>query len=335
MPRPLRNLLALSVVLLVSAAAAVRSPGETPEVTAELRSRWGALTEGERDRLRERYVEFNQLDPSEKESVHRRAQRLDELARQLYRSLDDEDRGRLDALGVEKRREILREMAVESASEQGQRIMALLPSRDRDRLLRATPEDRKLFFLDFEKRQARRLDEVIQELGPQYLEEMEPARLNRLGAKERREKFLEIFKNRIVRWVANRGLPEELPKRHWSAMARMAPHEFRLAWERARKKYGVEGLKPRKEAKDPLRRLIGAMQADQEGARLELSSLEPRERRAQLHRLQQSRILAVAKELNEEGLLRDDELAGLVEAGGSERFHGRLRQLVSELGRDE
>ena len=213
--------------------------------------------------------------------------------------------------------------------------MALLPAPDRKRLLAATPEDREVFLLDFEKRQSRRLDEAIAELGPQYLGEQELARLNRLGSKERREKFLEIFKGRVVRWVASHGLPGGLPERRWAAMARMEPHEFRLAWDRARKKYGIEGLSPRKPSGEPLIRLIDAIQADQGQARLELSDLKPRERRAQLDKRQQARVLAVAASLNAEGQLGDADLASLVEAEGTERFHAHLRRLVAGLGRGE
>ena len=333
MKASLRRWPVLGAALLVSAAAVVQTQGGAPELTAELRSRWNGLTEVERERLRERFVEFDQLDPAEKRSVNQRARRLDELARRLYRALDDEEREQLDGLGTEKRRELLREMAVESASAQGQRIMALLPAEDRSRLLAATPEDRQLFLLDFEKRQARRLDDVVRKLGPQYLGTEALARLNMLEPAERRQRFLEIFQKRVVQWVGSRGLPEGLPQKRWQSMARMDPQGFQLAWERARKKYGVDGPRAPQTSPDPARRLVDALQIDLEGQRLDMSELEPRERRARLRKLQHERVLAVARELNAEGLIGDPELAELLKASGSERFTQYLREVIGRRGR--
>lgn len=330
MLRPLRGLLLVGVVLLVSAAAVVHSRSETPVVTEELRARWNSLTEGERERLREHYAEFEQLSSAEKQRVHRRAKRLDELARQVYRSLEDDVRAELDGMGKDKRRELLREMAVERAGEMGRRILTLLPPADRTRLLAASEEDREMFFLEFEQRQAKRLDRVVREYGSEFLSEAQVARLDELGPRERRAQFLELYKRRVARWVTNRGLPESISEQRWARLLEMPPSEFRQAWERVRERYGVDAPTRRSRPSGPMQRLIAAIQGD-ESEHLALSELEPEERQATLRARQRERVLAVARDLHSQGVLDDDQVAELL-AVDDEQYHAYLRSLAAKLG---
>ena len=255
--------------------------------------------------------------------------RLDELARQVYGSLDDGARAELDGMGTEKRRELLREMAVQRAGEMGRRILELLPPGDRSRLLAATDEDREMFFLEFEGRQARRLDKVIREHGPQFLSDAQLERLDDLGPQERRAQFLDLYKRRVERWITNRGRPEGLSERRWTAMQGMPPAEFRVAWERVCERYGVEGPTRRRGATGPMRRLVDAIKGDA-SERLALSDLEPEERQATLRARQRERLLAVARDLHTQGELDDAQVAALMAADDTQ-LHARLRSLSSDL----
>jgi hypothetical protein len=224
-------------------------------------------------------------------------------------------------------------MAVEQATQRGRRILALLPDDDRSRLLAATEDDRELFFMEFGKRQTRRLDEAIREHGPEVLDAAELEDLSRLSPDERREQFLEIYKRRVVRWVASHGRPEPLSERRWSAMTQMPPAEFRMAWDRLGARYGIDGPQRKARPRGGMLRLIEAMQRGQEAERLALSGLEPQERRRQLLERQRERVLVTVRELHAEGALDDAQLGSLVEAGDEDEFISRLRALASQLGR--
>lgn len=297
--RPLRDLLLLALALAVSAVAIGRYV-EAPEVTEDARRRWVAMGETERARLRLRYEEFSRLDPAMKERLNRRARRLDELARRIYRALEDGARARLDGLGEAKRREILREMAAAEARAKGRRILERLAPEERRRLEGATEEERQAFFLEFAELQARRLDRAIERLGPTYFSETELERLRAIGAaRERREAFLRIVKWRAVSWmerhVEERGLPEGLSEERWRSMRELAPPDFWTAYERARRELDLPSPLERSEERPAAPRLLRrAMMVDVE-RRVRLSALEPDERRRRLRELRRQRVLDVVE----------------------------------------
>ncbi len=326
------TLTALALVFGVGAFAFRQE--DQPAVTPELRQRWEALSEKERARLRERFAELERLSPEERDRMQRRAKRLGEIARHLYRSLDEDERAKLDQLDPDKRREVLREMAAEHARKMGQRILALLPAEDRERLLRARPEDREIFFLEFRQRQLRRLDEIIRRQAKNYLSDAERERLAGLSQAERRAKYLDFYKRHVRHWVAEHGLPDGVTPERWKALQEMPPIVFNLAWERIRERQGLPSAMRPEQATPGARRLFEAYWAGEERDRIDLEQLDPQERVQRQELWRKRRVLAVARELEAEGILRPEELRMLQTADPAQLITS-LRRLAGLLMRRE
>lgn len=328
--RAVRELLVVCTALLVCAAAVAHRNAEAARATEELRARWAAMPEATKERMRSRYAELEQLSAPEQQTLRRRASRMDELARRVYGTLEEDERERLDGLGADKRRELLREMAVAEAQSMGERILEMLPPEDRARLESASAEDRELFFLEFDKRQRRRMDEAIEEHGPDFLHPTDLERLRRLGPDERRGKFLEIVQRRTVRWIETTGLPEGLSERRWQVLAAMQPAEFWHAWERARDRHGFEGPIRRNRRPHAAHLIERALKVDPE-QHLLLAELPPDERQPLLQAEKRRRVVEAVRRnklVDEEGL---SHLEGCTDA----EFFLEVRQMMEASRRDE
>lgn len=321
----------LGVLLLGSAAAVVQEGLSRPEITDEGRARWEQLSEGERQDLRARYEEFSELEVSEQYSLHFQGQRLDEMARKIYAGLEEEARTKVNELTPAKRRRLLRELATHQASERSQRILDLMSVEDRSRLEQATETDRRRFFNEFEERQRRRLDAVIRDQGPLYFSPAELERLNELPYQDRRSEFLRILKRRTVQWIRETGLPEGVPQERWDTLRSLEPDEFWFAWRSTARAHGVTGPNPER-ALQPRRRLVHAFQSGGSTAvRIELSGLEPEERKQRLIASQREKVVEVAQILFDEGHMTEADFA-LLRDCVDQRFNYRVREVISRLG---
>lgn len=251
--------------------------------------------------MRERFAALKQLDPEERARLTERTHRLDELSRQLYMGMEEVQRRRLDGLETGKRRELLHEMVLAEARETSRRLWNKLSAEDRARLEGAGEEERLEFFVEFRRRQNKRIDRSMEELGPEF--GFSPADLERLrgmSSDHRRQKFLEVVKRRTLRVVEIHGLPPELPAQRWTFVVQLPPEEFYLAILRIRRSFPELGI-PRKndtpETTEAHRRLVRSMQIDLDPAeRLALSQLGREERGAEMRRLKRERALTVIRE---------------------------------------
>lgn len=307
---------------------------------AELRRRWEGFPEEERVRLRERFAALSELDPEERARLTERTQRLNQLSRQLYNGLDDVERRRLDGLAAGKRRELLHEMVLAEARETSRRLWNKLSANDRERLEGAGEQERLEFFTEFRRRQSKRIDRSIEDLGPEFgFSPTEMERLRGLPTDRRRQRYLEMVKRRTLRTVENRGLPAEFPAQRWAAATQLAPEEFYLAILRLRRSFPELGIARRKGAPgtpgDPSttaaqRRLVRSLQMDLDPAeRLALSHLGRAERGAEMRRLKRERVLAVIRETQ---LLPPAAIERLQEQPDS-RFFLAVRELLPNRGR--
>lgn len=332
----LRALLCMGV-LMTAAPRATRAEETVPE----LRERWQTMSEEQREQLRERFAELEKLSPEQRQELRERATRLDKLARTLYRSLEEDTRAELDQLKPEKRRQLLREMAVAEAQEIAQRVLSRLPQADRVRLEAATPEDRTAFFLEFEARQAKRLDREIAEVmrqGDSLFTKRELTRLNGMQGSMRREIFLEVVKRRAVRRAEAGSLPVGLSAQRWRRMLDLEPAEFWHALERARRKHGGfdrEGPDGRSAAGDgdsgdgsQAAALLMALQVHADPReRMGMADLESGERRLRMRQRQRERVMTVIRERS----LVDQAASERLDQGTDDEFFSEVRRLISSF----
>ena len=315
--RAARVILALGgpLVLALAAGAALVERDESglrrPDAAEldDLHGRWAALSESERDRYRARYAELASLQPEERARITERVRRLDELARMVFGSLDPRTQERLLALDAAKRRELLREMAVDEAGAMGQRILERMSADDRARLEQASEADRLRFLVEFRRRQDQRLEESIHGMAAEIgMSEEELARLETLLPDQRRARFLEIVKRRILHLVEQRGLPEGITAQRWEHASALEPREFYLAVLRLQVDPRTRlplGKRPPAEETGWERVRRALRPEDDHEARLELAHLSVAERRTQVRARRRAELVEI---LREEGLF-DEALA--------------------------
>lgn len=328
--------LVLGVVLAVAAAAAAALdrdrglPVPDARELSELQDRWQALNEQERDRYRARYAELQGLEESAREGLAERIRRLDELARLVFRSLDAGSQERLLSLDAPKRRELLREMAIDEARAMGQRVLESLPEGDRARLEAATEADRLRFFVDFRRRQDQRLEASMTRMAREVgMSDEELARFDGLPVDQRRARFLELIKRRTLRAVEQRGLPPTISGERWGHASALEPREFYMMLLRLQDQEDMRlplGGVPRAE-ESPwtcVRRMVrGDVEPER---RLALAELTGPERRAALRSARRER---VTEYLRANELLAGEEL-GRLEAAPDAAFFSLLREHLRE-----
>lgn len=325
--------LVLAVVAVAGAALAGAAfdrdrglPVPDARELGELEERWESLSEQQRDRFRSRYAELQGLEESAREDLAERIRRLDELARLVFRSLDESSQQRMLQLEAPKRRELLREMAIDEARAMGQRVLESLSDEDRARLEAATEADRLRFFVEFRRRQDQRLeasmDRVARELG---MGEEELARFDGLLPDQRRARFLDMVKRRTLRLVEQRGLPATISAERWGHASALEPREFYLMLLRLQDHADLRlPLGPGARAEpSPWARVRRLIRGDVEPeTRLALAELSGTERRAALRRARRER---TTEYLRANELLPAGDMAAL-EAASDAAFFGLVRE---------
>ncbi|MFT7477341.1 MAG: hypothetical protein ACI80N_000615 [Gammaproteobacteria bacterium] len=307
------------------------------EIDGDLLQRWNRLTPEEQGRLRQRFEHYKTIDVSERKRLAKRGKRLDQLARQLYRELPDEDRQHMDDLPATKRREIMREMAADKARDVGRRIHDKLPPPLRRRLANASPEDRERFLEDFRARQRERMGDALARLGEELeIEDSVIKRITRLPDDKRGKKFLEFLQRRASVEVGRRGLPPGVTPEQWRAIWDLPGDEFFEAIMELREAHPTLAMPPsvanddartgrpgRPRHSDAKRHLIRAgrrLPAD----RIELSGYNSLERRDEIQSRRRKRVERV---LRDESLLTEaelDELADLPDAAFLDKVRAKM-----------
>ena len=295
---------------------------------ASARSRWESLSKAEQAELRSRYERLKKMPQAEREALTRRAQRLGEMARRLHRGLDKLTRKRLDGLEPTQRRTLLHEMVAEEAREASQRVLSSLPEELRKRVQAATPEDRGKFLRDFRRSTSSRLARGLERLGPEFgISESKVQAWVKLPEDQRRAKFMELLKRKVVSAIKRDGLPEGFDKAGWKRLTALPPADFLVAFRRLRESHpelskilgGRPGGSPH--------HLFRAMRPSPE-ERLELSAL-PQEERAK--RLGTKRRAAVMAVIRKEKHVQGEALKEL-ESLDDKHFFQRVRRLLFKHG---
>jgi DNA-binding transcriptional MerR regulator len=244
----------------------------TAERLDAARERWERLTPAEQARVRERYESWRAMPKDDRDALAERARRLGEAMRDVEKQLDDGARARIARLDPERRRELLRDLALAEGGERIALWSGAGPEAWRAKLERLPAEERERVL--GEMRQRGRGGE--REHGRGRLAEM-LARKHGLAPAE------------IERILA---LPES------------------ERWEAVRKLRGEqEARRPRQdEARSQAQRRLFEAARPRSADHLRYAELATPERREFVARIARGRVVSV---LREAGLASEDEIARL------------------------
>lgn len=295
---------------------------------ASARSRWESLSKAEQAEMRSRYERLKKLPPAERQALQRRASRLGEMSKRLYRGLDEVTRKRLDSLDSAQRRTLLNEMVAEEAREASQRVLFSLPEELRKRVESASSKDREKFLRDYRRSTSSRLFQGMQKLGPELgISKSKMRSWGQLPEDQRRAKFMELLKRKVVGAVKRDGLPKGLDEAGWKRLTTLTPSDFLVAFRRLRESHPELCKILGQRSEDRSHSLFRAMRPSPE-ERLELSGLPKEEREKRLSAKRRTAVMAVIREekhLEGEAL---KELEGL----DDKQFFQRVRKLLFKHG---
>jgi hypothetical protein len=157
------------------------------------RERWERLTPAEQARLRERFDRLRSMPERERATLEDRAKYLAEAMRHVAERLTPEQRERLARIDPDRRRALLRDLAMLEGGDRAARGRAELPQAWREKLERLPPEQRARMHFEVERRMRERGREQVGELLSKRFG-LSPEELARIDALPEPERMLEIAK---------------------------------------------------------------------------------------------------------------------------------------------
>lgn len=306
-------------------AAGVQDGAGSPQASRaqgeSARERWSRLSPEEQQRVRARFERLQQMSSKERAKLERRARERSGRRRQLLAELSPEERARLASQPPERREQLLREMDEDQRRSEGRRIARRLPPEVRDSLRRATPAERSQRLEAFKT-------EVRQELSRKAVEGLAKAlgygpaeieRLERLPVEQRIRTVLRLQKRLSARQLEVSGLPEGMTEERWKKFDALPAEEYVRELVRLRRRGVITELpglervaeepRLRREDREALRALDRALQSPPRDY-IELSDLEPEERKAVIRRRLRERVEGL---FASRGLLSGEQVARLAE----------------------
>lgn len=317
-----------------SVASPAREAQAAPDAKLSARERWEALPADKRARLQQRFERLKGMELEERESLSERASMLRKVEQRVLSGLSEPDRARLMAQKPERRAQLLRELVESELRSRGQRIEAKLPEQVRERLEQASPKERRAKLEQFKRETRERtsgaaVQQIAEALG---FGSEEIARLQRLPVEERMDKVLELQARLSKEQVAAMGLPKGLSAERWKELDALTPREY-FSQIMALRADGVLAGPASEAGGAPELQQVGAdlsRQLDQDPReRLELSALDPGERRAELDRRRRQRAMRVVREHD---VLTPQQLE-ILEGLSDREFFRQSRRLSQELQR--
>lgn len=204
------------VVACLLALFAVRSSASAQDARLDgARARWERLSPDEQARLRERFERLRSMPERERASLEDRARSLSDAMNRAQERLPAEDRARVDRLDPERRRALLRDLALLEGGDCGTRSRGHVPGEWREKLDRLPPDQRAQAAAEFERKQREHCREKLAEILARKFE-LSAAEIARIEALPESERVVEIAKLRR----ADRG-PERDAAKQASMSARM------------------------------------------------------------------------------------------------------------------
>ncbi|MFT7484279.1 MAG: hypothetical protein ACI9F9_000119 [Candidatus Paceibacteria bacterium] len=279
--------------------------GASPEVIQSARARWDSLSATEQAQLQRRFERLQQLDSGEREVLKERTRRNQKIEKRVMSELSEQDRGRVQRLPRDRRREVMAELVEEERRDKGRRLESKLPSSVRAWMKQASPKERaqrlEMFKTETRRRiSVRAVENLAQALG--YGEE-EVRRLERLPLDRRMATVLRLQKRLTTQQLKEHGLPRGLSQERWDALNEKSAEEFlRDVWQLQNRGVLEDVLTfdrtPRADEHKSVRRALHevrrAMRVDS-AALVELSELTPRKRHKQVQHIRRSQVSAALR----------------------------------------
>lgn len=195
MARLLRTIFVLLVVCASAAFARQRDGGQhdSPRRLEEARERWERLSPVEQARLRERFDRLRQMPANDRAALEDRAKYLAEAMRQVAERLTPEQTEVIARIDPQRRRALLRDLAMIEGGDRAARVRAALPDALREKLESVPPEQRARMLFEFEHRRRERSREQIGEILSKRFG-LSPQEWARIDALPEPERMLEIAK---------------------------------------------------------------------------------------------------------------------------------------------
>jgi len=298
-------------VLTVLCAAGLAFQRIDPERMQQLRERWASMSPEDHQRLRERWDRFQQMRPEERSAILDKARALEAMQQRIEATLTTEQRQRWNALSVERKRELMREMFHGI----GSRMKERLPPEIVERMRNANPEQRQQIYLEAKKSL---VEGFVRERGlPAGVSAERWAELQALEPKAFLEATREHFRSHM---------PRGGPERRWEGPERGPERGTeRPRGERGdgkRPEFTRDGAGPRDEQEhERMHRLRDAWHP-RPGDILDFADLEPAERAERVRERVRERLLQA---LVAEGQLSAEEVDRL-KALPREQFEQELRK---------
>jgi hypothetical protein len=181
---------ALFVLLALTSALSSVAPAFQLDAARE---RWERLTPAEQARLRERYDGLRSMPERERATLEERAKYLAEAMRHVEERLTPEQRERLARIDPDRRRALLRDLAMLEGGDRAGRGRADMPQAWREKLAHLPPEQRARMQFEVEHRMRERGREQVGELLSKRFG-LSPEELARIDALPEPERMLEIAK---------------------------------------------------------------------------------------------------------------------------------------------
>jgi hypothetical protein len=205
----------------------------TPASIESARERWQKLSPERQRELAERFQRWRSMSEEERAQMRDRYHWYERMRRSECDRLPESAKQSLERLDPERRCEAIHGLLSERISERGQAILDMLPPEWREKLEKASPEQRLRLVEEFRKRMRARSLEHIDDLArdgelsageAERLKGLEPAKLvGELVAVERRR-------------IERRGPPWNVSAEQWEAWKGLSDRQFFEHWNEVRRR---------------------------------------------------------------------------------------------------
>lgn len=342
----MRSLHAIARILTLCSCALALPATAFAQGAPSPRERWEKLSHEERERMRERFDALQRMSPEERRGVVERFERMRELEHGARERLSSERERELSTLDDHGRREALRGMLEREFSERGRAMRELLPPQLREKLERASPQEREQMLDQFRGQVRRdRLEHVLRDLGRRLdLQRNEIERVRALPETERERELLGLERRAIEHELETRGLPPWLERAEWDAWRALDTPQFIERWHARTREVGFKrfdkgavpqadprqrpgGLHPRRLEPERLREAFERLHPDPRWF-AELSRLDLKTRRETIDARMRERALEFFERAPD--LIEPQALERLKQLQGRE-FFDQLRDRLHEL----
>jgi len=175
------------------------------------RQRWEQKTDAEREVLKQRFRELQELSPEDRRRLMERARRIEGIQKSLRATAPEALKKEIDALDPDRRERRWREHTFQRSRELGRHLRESMPAEFRRKLEAAPPEERQQLFEHFMRNSEELSRRAIHGMGRGLgLSRDEIRRLESLPLEERFRAVMKLRRQMLVKRIERYGLPPGL-----------------------------------------------------------------------------------------------------------------------------